>query len=118
MRFILLPFAAGYILLHRINVARELMSGPQGVAATQMNGGFAMGSFEWMELQTLTSDINASRSRLAQARSHKDHRLIRMLEGEIGAAEGRRDRLLADISTHLAGTPEPATEGKKAKVAE
>src|SRR6266851_3584135 len=72
--------------------------------------GFAMGSFEWMELQTLTSDINASRSRLAQARSSKDHRLIRLLEAEIAAAEARRDRLLAHITTHLADDTEPAAD--------
>src|SRR5260370_5293071 len=64
--------------------------------------GFAMGSFEWMELPPVTSDINASRSRWAQARSSKDPRLIRLLEAEIAAAEGRRDRLLAHITTHLA----------------
>ena len=69
-----------------------------------------MSSFEWMELQTLTSDINASRSRLAQARSSKDQRLIRALETEIATAEGRRDRLLSHISTHLAGTPDAAAE--------
>src|SRR6266851_2281727 len=72
--------------------------------------GFAMGSFEWMELQTLTSDINTSRSRLAQARSSKDHRLIRLLEAEIAAAEARRDRLLAHITTHLADDTEPAAD--------
>src|SRR5260370_37717959 len=72
--------------------------------------GFAMGSFEWMELQTLTSDINPSRSRLAQARSSKDHRLIRLLEAEIAAAEARRDRLLAHITTHLADDTEPAAD--------
>src|SRR5712692_4535768 len=70
--------------------------------------GFAMGSFEWMVLQTLTGDINTSRSRLAQARSSKDHRLIRLLEAEIAAAEARRDRLLAHITTHLADDTEPA----------
>ena len=69
-----------------------------------------MGSFEWMELQTLTSDINTSRSRLAQARSSKDHRLIRLLEAEIAAAEARRDRLLAHITTHLADDTEPAAD--------
>src|SRR5205807_9162225 len=80
--------------------------------------GFAMGSFEWMELQTLTSDINMSRSRLAQARSSKDHRLIRVLEGEIAAAEARRDRLLAHITTHLADHSEPAADAVTAKPAD
>lgn len=67
-----------------------------------------MGSFEWMELQTLTGDINASRSRLAAARANKDSRLIRVLEQEITEAEARRDRLLASITTNLAGVADAA----------
>jgi hypothetical protein len=65
-----------------------------------------MSSFEWMELQTLTHDIAATRSRLAAARSDKDQRLIRMLEEELGAAEARRDRLLSHITNDLAGDSE------------
>src|SRR5205085_6381300 len=83
-----------------------------------VNEGFAMGSFEWMELQTLTSDINASRSRLAAARANKDNRLVRMLEAEITAAEQRRDNLLAHITTNLAGGAEPAQNQPAAKAAE
>ncbi len=67
-----------------------------------------MGSFEWMELQTLTSDINASRSRLTAARANKDNRLVRVLEAEITEAEARRDRLLASITTNLAASGEAA----------
>jgi hypothetical protein len=67
-----------------------------------------MGSFEWMELQTLTSDINAARSRLTAARANKDNRLIRILEAEITEAEARRDRLLASITTNLAASGEAA----------
>ena len=74
-----------------------------------------MGSFEWMELQTLTSDINASRSRLAAARANKDNRLVRVLEAEITAAEQRRDSLLAHITTNLAGSGEPAQNQPAAK---
>jgi len=65
-----------------------------------------MSTFEWMELQTLTSDINAARTRLAAARANKDNRLARMLEQEIAAAEQRRDHLLANITTQLAGADE------------
>ena len=65
-----------------------------------------MSSFEWMELQTLTSDINAARTRLATARASKDNRLARMLEQEITAAEKRRDHLLVHITTELAGVPD------------
>jgi len=67
-----------------------------------------MSSFEWMELQTLTRDINAARSRLTQARPNKDQREIRALEAEIAAAEVRRDRLIASISSDLAAHPELA----------
>src|SRR5512135_540731 len=70
--------------------------------------GLAMGSYEWMELQTLTSEIAASRSRLVAARSKRDHGRARALEEEIAAAELRRDRLLAYISTNLASVPENA----------
>jgi hypothetical protein len=69
-----------------------------------------MSSFEWMELQTLTSDIAASRSRLAAARSAKDNRLARVLEQEITAAERRRDGLLANITDQVAGADEPAPQ--------
>ena len=78
-----------------------------------------MSSYEWMELQTLTSDIAASRARLVAARSAKDNRLARVLEQEITEAERRRDQLLANITNQVAGpgdaspapdrsSPEPA----------
>lgn len=68
-----------------------------------------MAAFEWMELQTLASDIANARSRLAAARAEKDHRLIRTLEQEIMAAEERRTRLVAHITSHLAGNPQPTS---------
>ena len=67
-----------------------------------------MGSYEWMELQTLTAEIDVSRSRLGAARSKRDHGRARALQEEIAAAEARRDRLLAYISTNLASVPESA----------
>src|SRR5258708_28886788 len=67
--------------------------------------GVAMNSFEWMELQTLTSEIAASRSRLVAARSGKDHRLARVLVGGITAAVQQRAQLLADLTTDLSGSP-------------
>ena len=72
-----------------------------------------MGTYDWMELQTLTSEIAASRSRLAAARSSGDRGRARALEEEIAAAEGRRDRLLAHITTNLVSAPvERAGRGK------
>ena len=71
-----------------------------------------MDALEWVELQTLATEITNSRSRLVQARSRKDHRLARTLEEEIIAAERRRDRLVAHITTQFAdaqhGGPQPA----------
>jgi hypothetical protein len=73
--------------------------------------GFAMSSYEWMELQTLTSDIAASRARLVAARSAKDNRLARVLEQEIGEAERRRDLLLSNITDQVAGHGESSLPG-------
>jgi len=70
--------------------------------------GFAMSSYEWMELQTLTSEIAASRARLVAARSAKDNRLARVLEQEVGEAERRRDLLLANITDQVASPAEAA----------
>lgn len=66
-----------------------------------------MGTFDWMELQTLTEEIAAARSRLAAARSTRDMGKARGLEEEIRRAEALRDRLLAHITTNLVTAPEP-----------
>ncbi len=76
-----------------------------------------MGSFEWMELHTLTADITNSRSRLAEARANKDRRLARELESEIMAAEKRRARLLAHITHHLSEAPAEAAAAAGADAA-
>jgi hypothetical protein len=78
------------------------------VAGVRANEGCVMSSFEWMELQTLASDIDAARSRLVTARAAKDHRLIRALEQEIAAAEQRRARLVTDITSDVAAASEQA----------
>lgn len=66
-----------------------------------------MAAFEWMELQTLTSDIEVARSRLAAARADRDHRRMRALEHEIAAAERRRARLLSVLTDDLADAGQP-----------
>jgi len=79
-----------------------------------VNEGFSMSSFEWMELQGLTNDIELSRSRLIEARRHGDRGRARALGEEIAQAEKSRLKLLAHISTNIVATPEPvakATEG-------
>ena len=78
-----------------------------------------MGTYDWMELQTLTNDIAAARARLAAARATKDIGKARGLEEEIARAEAQRDRLLAHITTNLVtADPPPATKGAKEAKAE
>src|SRR5436190_17458885 len=67
----------------------------------------AMGTYDWMELQTLTNDIAAARARLAAARATKDVGKARGLEEEIARAEAQRDRLLTHITTNLVTAPDP-----------
>src|ERR1700704_1621057 len=74
------------------------------------NEGFSMSSFEWMELQTLTNDIELSRSRLVEARKSGDRGRVTALEEEIGRAENRRLQLLAHISTNIVTIPEAKTK--------
>src|SRR5712664_4190890 len=68
--------------------------------------GFSMSSFEWMELQTLTNDIELARSRLVEARKSGDRGRVTGLEEEITRAESRRLQLLAHISTNIVTIPE------------
>jgi hypothetical protein len=75
-------------------------------------------SYEWMELQTLTAEIEVSRSRLGSARAKRDHGHIRALQEEIATAERRRDKLLHYISINLAGVPEDARPPEGMKGAE
>src|SRR5260370_32158836 len=71
-----------------------------------------MSSFEWMELQTLTNDIDLARSRLVEARRSGDRGRINALEEEISRAESRRLQLLAHISTNIVTIPEAAAKAK------
>ncbi len=75
-----------------------------------------MSSFEWMELQTLISDIETARDRLADARRRKDVGRVRGLEEEITRAEQRRLQLVTHISTSIA-TSEPAPRSGPAPTA-
>ncbi|MGC2413921.1 MAG: hypothetical protein WA459_14630, partial [Stellaceae bacterium] len=72
-----------------------------------------MSSFEWMELQTLTSDIDMARSRLIEARKSGDQGRVGALEEEITRAEKRRLQLLAHISTNIVTAPESAAAKAK-----
>lgn len=65
-----------------------------------------MALFEWIELETLNGEIAHSQTRLAAARSTRNHGLVKLLEREIGEAEVRRQRLLAHINRTLADSPD------------
>ncbi len=72
----------------------------------------ASSSFEWMELQSLTDDIELARSRLVEARSRGDQGRARALEQEIARAEKIRLQLVTHISTNIAGAAEPGPDSK------
>src|SRR5215468_1888348 len=69
-----------------------------------------MSSFEWLELQTITNEIETLRARLSDARSKKNHVRARSLEEEIARAEKRRTELLSHITTNVANAPESAPQ--------
>jgi hypothetical protein len=60
-----------------------------------------MSKFEWMELETLSSEIAHSQSRLDAARRTKNHGLVNLLQREVAEARERRARVLADITKGL-----------------
>jgi hypothetical protein len=60
-----------------------------------------MGSFDWIELDTLTREIEQSRSRLDAARATNNHGLVTLLQREIAEKSGRRSRVLLDITKAL-----------------
>jgi len=77
-----------------------------------------MSSFEWMEMQTLATEIAAARARLSAARRSNNRDLVRTLEEEIAAAEARRIGLRASITTDVVGAAEPAARPEAPEVTE
>ena len=77
-----------------------------------------MDSFEWMELETLNSEIAHAQTRLAAARSAQNHMLVQLLQREIDETAERRDRVLANITQGLsparAGAPPQSSEAPAA----
>src|SRR5262249_24475149 len=63
--------------------------------------GPAMSKFEWMELETLSSEIAHAQSRLDAARATKNLGLVQLLEREIADTAKRRAQALADITKRL-----------------
>jgi hypothetical protein len=75
----------------------------------------AIGSFEWMELDTLSSEIATLEARVADARSDHDHRLVEVHKQEIASLQQRHARLLAHITTSLAGSAGSSPHPKMAE---
>ncbi len=63
-----------------------------------------MGSFDWLELDTLTRDIEHTESRLDAARGTNNYGLVTLLQREVAEASKRRSRVLADITKALGGS--------------
>ena len=72
-----------------------------------------MSSFEWLEVESINSEIALARERLVAARASHHSGRIRALQQEITAAEARRDKLLAYISTNLANDTEIVARAKE-----
>lgn len=60
-----------------------------------------MSSFEWMELDTLTRQIEHAQSRIDAARATKNLGLVTVLQREIEQTAERRARVLADLTKAL-----------------
>jgi len=73
-----------------------------------------MGSFEWMEVETLSTEITALESRLAAAKSRHNYGLVKVVKEQIDAAQQRRARYLAHITTSLAESLDPAAPAETA----
>jgi hypothetical protein len=67
-----------------------------------------MGSFEWMEVETLSSEITALEARLEAAKSRHNYGLVKVVKEQIAAAQQRRARYLAHISTSVAESFDPS----------
>jgi hypothetical protein len=70
-----------------------------------------MSKFEWMELETLSSEITQTQTRLDAARATKNLGLVQLLERELADALKRRAQVLTSITKGLGFT------GSKPKLA-
>jgi len=60
-----------------------------------------MSKFEWMELETLSTEITHTQSRLDAARATNNLGLVQLLQREIAQAVNKRAQVLADITKGL-----------------
>jgi len=79
-----------------------------------------MSKFEWMELETLSSEITHTQSRLDAARATKNLGLVQLLERELADVLKKRAQVLADITKGLGFTghepklvPKPVRQSEK-----
>jgi hypothetical protein len=85
-----------------------------------------MGSFEWMEIETLSSEIIALEARLEAAKGRHNYGLVKAVKEQLTAAQQRRARYLAHISTSVAEALDPSppletaieTQPQKEEIAE
>ena len=60
-----------------------------------------MSTFDWVELETLSTEVAHLQSRLDAARDTRNLGLVQLLERELADAEKKRDQVLADITKGL-----------------
>lgn len=71
-----------------------------------------MSSFDWLELENLTTDIDLLRDQLIEARSRKAIARVRGLEEEIARSEARRDKLLGHLTINMISDAEIRTNSR------
>jgi hypothetical protein len=57
-----------------------------------------MSKFEWVELETLSTEVAHVQSRINAARANKNFGMVRLLEQEMAEVSERRNRVLAEIT--------------------
>ncbi len=57
-----------------------------------------MSTFDWVELETLSTEVAHLQSRLDAARDTRNLGLVQLLKRELAGSEKKRDQVLADIT--------------------
>ena len=60
-----------------------------------------MSTFDWVELETLSTEVAHLQSRLDAARDTRNLGLVQLLKRELAGSEKKRDQVLADITKGL-----------------
>ncbi len=77
-----------------------------------------MSALEWLDLETLATDIAAARARLVDVNAYREVGRVQALEQQIADAEERRDRLLARLTDRIAELPDAARQAETMGVGE